>query len=524
MTTDPAPRLVFEGIEKGFFGVPVLRGIDITLAPGEIVGLVGENGAGKSTLMNILGGVLTPDAGSMRLDGVEYAPNNPIDAGRAGVVFVHQELNLFPNLSIQDNMFITDFPKAAVPTFISPGKARRRARELLSRIGLERDPRTTVDLLSPGERQQLEIAKALSGEPRVVIFDEPTTSLTARETKRLFALIRELSDEGASIIYISHILGDVLELCDQVVVLRDGSLVDAGPRESFTIGSMISRMVGRDLDRLYPEKQAQPTDEVVLDVRGLSEPGTIEDVTFQVHAGEVVGVFGLMGAGRSEMARIVFGLDRHKSGQVLVKGVERPRADPRSRINAGMGFVTEDRRNEGLLMDSSVTSNIGLAVLPRFATALGLVRTAALRLAALDSSKKLNLKSSRPDRQPVRSLSGGNQQKAVIAKWLLTKPDILILDEPTRGIDVGAKHEVYTVIDELARLQTAVLMISSELPELMNTCDRILVMRRGEVEGEFTASEFDETKILAAAFGQSDAASDVSPAVHAGAAVPGEVA
>lgn len=511
-----APRLVFQGISKSFFKVPVLNDISFELAPGQVVGLVGENGAGKSTLMNILGGVLSADRGSMLLDGEPYAPGNPIDAGEAGVVFVHQELNLFPNLSIQDNLFITEFPPSWLPGFLSSRKARRRARELLDRVGLTRDPRTTVDLLSPGERQQLEIAKSLAGHPRVVIFDEPTTSLTAREIQRLFTLIRELTAEGASVIYISHILGDVLELCDQVVVLRDGSLVDSGPRQDFTVSRMISRMVGRDLDRLYPEKRAVPTDEVVLDVRGLSEPGTIEDVTFQVRAGEVVGVFGLMGAGRSEMARIVFGLDPHHAGSVRVKGVQRPRVSPRAQINAGMGFVTEDRRNEGLLMDTSVVGNIGLAVLTRFATKLGLVKQASLRSAALEAGERLNLKSTRPDRQPVRSLSGGNQQKAVIAKWLLIEPDILILDEPTRGIDVGAKHEVYSVIDELAAQRTGVLLISSELPELLGTCDRILVMRRGEIEAEFTAAEFDETRILAAAFGQAVEAAESVPGGHIG--------
>ncbi|MGC3954691.1 MAG: sugar ABC transporter ATP-binding protein [Propionicimonas sp.] len=506
MSQNQTPRLTFQGIAKSFFKVPVLTDISFEVPPGQVLGLVGENGAGKSTLMNILGGVLTADSGSMLLDGQPYAPANPIDAGGAGVVFVHQELNLFPNLSIQDNLFITGFPKSWLPGFLSSTKARRRAKELLARVGLERDPRTTVDVLSPGERQQLEIAKSLAGHPKVVIFDEPTTSLTAPEIERLFALIRELVAEGASVIYISHILGDVLELCDQVVVLRDGSLVDAGPRQEFTVNRMISRMVGRDLDRLYPEKKAVPTDEVVLDVQGLGEPGTIEDVSFQVRAGEVVGVFGLMGAGRSEMARIVFGLDPHHVGSVRVKGQLRPRISPRSQINAGMGFVTEDRRNEGLLMDTSVVGNIGLAVLTRFANQLGLVRQSALRSAALDAGQRLNLKSNRPDRQPVRALSGGNQQKAVIAKWLLIEPEVLILDEPTRGIDVGAKHEVYAVIDELAQQRTGVLLISSELPELLGTCDRILVMRRGEIEAEFTAGEFDEERILAAAFGQTAAA------------------
>jgi ribose transport system ATP-binding protein len=510
--TETRPRLRFEGISKSFFGVPVLQNISFDVLPGRVLGLLGENGAGKSTLMNILGGVLAADAGSMELDGRPYDPRTPIEADRHGVVFVHQELNLFPNLSIADNLFVTDFPKVGGRGLINRRKARQDARALIERVGLKRDPRTTVDLLSPGERQQLEIAKALRSEPRVVILDEPTTSLTTRESARLFEVMDELTDGGVSIIYVSHILDDVARVTDDIAVLRDGHLVDSGPTVDFTIAVMINRMVGRDLDRLYPEKTATPRSEPLLEVEAVTEPGTVNDVSLTVHTGEVVGLFGLMGAGRSELARIIFGLDRHRSGTVRIAGKDRPKANPASTINAGLGFVTEDRRHEGLLMDSSVTDNIGLAVLPRFLGPLWSVRDRALRDASLDAGKQLNLKAARPTRQHVKSLSGGNQQKAVIAKWLLTKPKVLILDEPTRGIDVGAKHEVYRVVDELAANGTGILLISSELQELAGTCDRILVMHQGELVREFTPGEdgYDDEAILAAAFGQGGPARDES--------------
>jgi len=495
------PRLVFDGICKDFFGVQVLQDVSFELPVGSVTGLIGENGAGKSTLMNILGGVLSASTGSMRLDGESYEPSGPVQASREGVVFVHQELNLFPNLSIAENLFLTAFPRA-VPGLIGRRSAYRQARELLARIGLERDPGTSVELLSVGERQQLEIAKALHGSPKVIILDEPTTSLTARETVRLFDVINDVRATGTSVLYISHILADVQELCDRVVVLRDGRLVDQGPTSGFTTDLMISRMVGRDLDRLYPEKRAVPTDRPVLELREVSEPGLVHEVSLTVHRQEVVGLFGLMGAGRSETARMVFGLDTHRRGTVSIDGNKGASSSPRAAIRAGMAFVTEDRRHEGLLMDSSVVDNIALATLERTSGPLGWVRTRLARQRAVEKAAELNLKSSRPQSQPVKALSGGNQQKAVLAKWLLTDPEVLILDEPTRGIDVGAKHEIYRVIDDLAAGGAGILMISSELGELTGTCDRVLVMRRGEIVAEFAGPDYADESILGAAFGQ----------------------
>ena len=497
------PVLVVKDVTKAFFGVQVLRGVSFSLGRGRVLGLVGENGAGKSTLMNILGGVFPPDSGSMELEGRAYHPKGPRDAAAHGVSFIHQELNLFPNLSIIDNLFITSFPTLRRLPFISRRSGRERAVQLLREVGLERSPDTLLEQLAPGERQLVEIAKALATRAKVVIFDEPTTSLTARETERLFALIEQLTSAGTAVIYISHILSDVRRLADDILVLRDGALVGSGPIEEFPVDRMISLMVGRSFDQLFPERRAVPGERPVLEVRSLTQPGMVANVSLTVHEGEVVGVFGLMGAGRTELARMIFGLDDYATGEVLVDGQPVPPLDPREAINRGMAFVTEDRRQEGLLMDFPVADNVALVALPRFArTPLGLVDDDKATSAAREIGTSLRLKTSSIERQPVRSLSGGNQQKAVVGKWLLSTPRVFILDEPTRGIDIGAKHEVYTVVDDLAARGAGVLVISSELAELKGICDRILVMRQGEVVGEFSREHFDSESILRAAFGE----------------------
>jgi ribose transport system ATP-binding protein len=493
--------LEVDGIGKAFFGVPVLSDVSFVLRRGAVLGLVGENGAGKSTLMNVLGGVLTPETGQMRLNGEPYTPTGPRDAAARGIAFIHQELNVFPNLSITDNLFVTGYPRSRVRPLLARRRARQTARELLAEVGLARSPDTLVELLPPGERQLVEIAKAVAGRAEVVIFDEPTTSLTARESARLFALIGELTARGTAVVYISHILEDVARLADDVLVLRDGQVVAGGPSAEMPPARMIAHMVGRSLESLYPERTSRVGDEVALAVRRVTQPGVVADVDLEVRRGEVVGIFGLMGAGRTELARIVFGLDPRAAGSVLVRGREVPPDDPRAAVRAGIAFVTEDRRQEGLLMDFPVSDNILLATLRRFARRLGRVDTRRARAAAEEVAGRLQLRSSGLHRQPVRSLSGGNQQKAVIAKWLLTEPAVFVLDEPTRGIDVGAKQEVYRVIDELAAHGAGVLVISSELPEVKGICDRVLVMRRGEVVGEFTPADDDEV-VLRAAFGE----------------------
>jgi ABC-type sugar transport system ATPase subunit len=496
-----APLLIFDQIDKSFFGVPVLKKVSFALQPGRTLGLIGENGAGKSTLMNILGGVLPPDGGQMLLEGVPYAPLSPREAATRGVAFIHQELNLFSNLTIVENLFIDGFPRVAGLPLINRRAARARARRVLELVDLRVSPDTRVEQLSPGERQLVEIARALHSDARLIIFDEPTTSLTARETERLFRLMERLRANGTAMIYISHILGDVRQLCDDLVILRDGEVVGAGPQEEFSISQMIALMVGRNIEQLYPPKRDTATDEPALIVTGVSQPGIVEDITFVLHRGEVLGLFGLMGSGRTELARILFGLDPCARGEVRVNGRPVTHASVPERIRSGMAFVTENRREEGLLMEIAISDNLALVALPSFAPGAfldqGRMASATWRVA-----QSLRIKSQALEREPVRSLSGGNQQKVVLGKWLLARPSVFLLDEPTRGIDVGAKYEVYTIINDLAAQGTGLLVISSEIEELIGICDRILVMRNGEIAASFARAAFDRQRILAAAFGE----------------------
>ncbi|MGE5295087.1 MAG: sugar ABC transporter ATP-binding protein [Solirubrobacterales bacterium] len=496
------PILQFDGISKSFFGVHALQDVTFSLPKGHLLGLIGENGAGKTTLMNILGGVLRPDRGCMRLRGQDYSPRRPADATEAGVAFIHQELNLFTNLSIADNLFIDRFPRLGWSPFIDKRAARARARQLLESLNLALSPDTLVDRLTPGERQLVEIAKALSTGAETIIFDEPTTSLTAGETQRLFGIIQDLRRQGKSMIYISHNLGNVLELANEIVVLRDGRVVDQGPREDFTIDRMISRMVGRDISQVFPPRPSRPADEIVLQVRGLSQPGIVKDIDLTLHKAEVLGFFGLMGSGRTELARILFGLEPFERGEVLVDGVLCDGVSAADSIRRGMAFVTENRREEGLLMEATIMDNVALVALPAFASPRlpRLLRARRLREAVTRVAESMRIKSGPVHRTPARTLSGGNQQKVVICKWLMSKPRIFIMDEPTRGIDVGAKCEVYGIINDLAAQGAGIVLISSELEELMGMCDRILVMSKGEIQGSFGRDEFDRERILHAAF------------------------
>jgi ribose transport system ATP-binding protein len=499
---DTAAVLQVHNLRKSFFGVEILKGVSFTLRPGHSLGLIGENGSGKSTTANIINGLLKPSEGTMRLDRQTYAPNGPSDAMAAGIGFIHQELNLFENLTVAENISLRAFPKTIswLPQ-INRRRMKERARNHLAEVGLEIDVDTPLSRLAQGERQLVEIAKALSADPKIIIFDEPTTSLTTREATRLFDLIARLKNRGIATIYISHILTDVLRLCDEVVILRDGNLVENISTHGLTVPHMIESVLGRPLADLFPERTPKTgAPAPLLEVRGLSQPGIVADLTFSVGVGEIVGIAGLMGSGRSEMARVLFGLDPAVDGEVAVGGGVVDERSPRACMAAGMALMTEDRRGDGLLMPASILANLTLAkiadVVP---SSFSVVPEKRLEKDAREIATGLRIKAHDLDQQPVRSLSGGNQQKVVLGKWLLRAPKVLILDEPTRGIDVGAKAEIYAQIQKLARNGAAVLVIASEFEELFGICDRILAMAHGEIVAEFSGPVFDREAVLAAA-------------------------
>lgn len=496
------PRLRLNSISHRFFDTPVNVDISLEVEPGEVLGLVGENGAGKSTLMNIVGGVFSPTEGSMEVDGAPYRPGSTDEARSRGIAHVHQELNLFSQLSVVDNVFLTSYPRR-MGVFTNLKKARAETEEALKLLDLPFSPTAIVEQLSPGHRQMLEIVKATFGEPGLIILDEPTTSLTSRETHRLFQLIEQLSQQGTSFIYVSHILDDIKRLSNRIAIMRDGRLVDLRPEPELPVPELITLMVGRSLDSLYPTRAGTPSAEPILTVDSVSATGLIDDASLTVHRGEVLGVFGLMGAGRTELANVIFGLEKADAGTITLEGKDITRASTKSRIASGLGFVTEDRRGEGLLMQSSVMMNAALPSLRKWTRSiLAPLNNAFIKRRVADSTGKLRLKAADLTRTPVQALSGGNQQKVVLAKWLLTEPSLLILDEPTRGVDVGAQFEVYRTALELADQGTGILLISSELPELLGISDRIVVMRMGRIVAEFTREQFDARRVLGAAFGE----------------------
>lgn len=495
------PLLSFEQITKSFFGVQVLHNISFTLEKGHILGLIGENGSGKSTAMNILGGVHQPDGGRMRLNDEAYTPLNPRQALAHGIAFIHQELNLFENLSIEENIFIGGFPRVLgrLP-LIDRRSIRHRTRELLDLVDIKDAPSTLVGNLSQGERQLVEIAKALNTDADLIIFDEPTTSLTKREVEKLFGIIQRLKAQNIAVIYISHVLSEVRRLCDEILVLRDGAVVGRGTRAEMPVERMISLMVGRNIDSLFPQRAYTPHTTPVLEVTGVSQPGIVKDLNFSVRNGEIVGLAGLMGSGRSETARILFGLDPCSSGDIRLGGVALAEHGPKRRMELGMAFLTEDRRAEGLLMNAPIADSLGLPNLGIYASkALGWIDQNRLLTESADMARRVQLNTTEISETLARNLSGGNQQKVVLGKWLMRRPSLFILDEPTRGVDIGARHEIYKIINQLVMDGAGVLMISSEMEELIGMCDRILVMSYGQISGVFTRDQFDEERILEAA-------------------------
>jgi ribose transport system ATP-binding protein len=509
VSTTPAVRLKVDKLTKSFFGVRVLHEVSFEACKGQVLGVVGENGSGKSTTMNVITGVVARDGGEVWLDGEIFMPASRRESDAAGIAFIQQELNIFPNLSVAENLFLARPPRITEKLpFVSRRRLHAQATELLARVDLDVTPDTLAAELSAGERQLLEIGRALSADARVFIFDEPTSSLSAREAARLFALIQRIKASGGAVLFISHNLDDVLRISDRIVVMRDGCVALRVTNRDITPDQLVPAMVGRSIETLFPERPVtHVVDTPLLKVVGLSREGVLRDVSLQVGRGEIVGIAGLMGSGRSELARTIFGLDAHERGTVLLDGQPLRSQDLGQRLDSGMAFVTEDRRHEGLMLDATVAENFALAALPLFARG----KFSALDRTSLTDSlgslaNRLRLKSADIGTTPVRTLSGGNQQKVVLGRWLLRQPRLFILDEPTRGVDVGAKHEIYQLLAELAAQGMAILVISSELEELVGLCDRLYVMRAGALTAEFARSEFDGEAILKVAFGQEKAA------------------
>ena len=486
-------------ISKSYPGVRALEDVSLSVTPGEVIGLVGENGAGKSTLMKILGGVVAPSAGTIHVDGAEKAALTVPEAIAAGIAFVHQELNLFENLDAASNVFIGREPLKAGPLRLVDSRALHAGvKPYFERLNVDFKPTTPVAELSIGQRQLLEIVKALSLNARLIIMDEPTSSLTLAETERLLAIVADLKAKGVSIIFITHRLNELTACADRVVVLRDGRLVGHLPKEKISHGEMIRLMIGRDLKSLY-QPPAMPPGETVLDLRDLrTQAHPDHPVSLSVRRGEILGLAGLIGAGRTELARSIFGIDQVLGGQILLNGKAIALPSPQAAIEAGIFLVPEDRKKSGLLLDVSIAENIALPDLGAYASH-GLVVADRIRASA-EQKDSLHIRA--PNTETIAgSLSGGNQQKVVLAKWLAMKPKILICDEPTRGVDVGAKTDLYRMLRGLADAGVAILMISSDMEEVIGVSDRIAVMHEGRVSGILERADFSETNVLQLAVG-----------------------
>jgi len=500
--TDPEPErtpvLALEGVSKSFGAVRALRDVSLQLHAGEAHALAGENGAGKSTLIKALAGVHRPDSGTVLLDGAPVVFHGPADARDAGVAVIYQEPTLFPDLSVAENIFVGRQPRRSFGR-VDHRAVNKATAALFARLGVDLDPEQPARGLSIADQQLVEIAKALSFDARVLIMDEPTAALTGSEVARLFGVVRALREGGAAVLFISHRLEEVFALCQQVTTLRDGALIASEPVAGLTEDDLVRRMVGRDLDELYPKQEAAIGD-VALSVRRLTREGVFTDVSFEVRRGEIVGLAGLVGAGRSEVARAVFGVDRWDAGEVEIDGKPLKAGAPSLAMAAGLALVPEDRRAQGLVMEMSIERNINLTGLRTTARA-GLMDRGAERSRAVDWAVRLQVKYARLA-DLVGTLSGGNQQKVVLAKWLATGPRVLIVDEPTRGIDVGTKAEVHRLLSQLAADGLAVLMISSDLPEILGMADRVLVMHEGRLTAEIDRADATEESVMAAATGR----------------------
>jgi ribose transport system ATP-binding protein len=491
-------------VSKRFPGVLALENVSLSLGPGEVLAVVGENGAGKSTLMKILAGVQLPDSGEILLEGRPVEIRSVREAQRLGIALIHQELNLADNLTVAENIFLGREPRRG--WFVQRAVTETSSLAVLQQVGLNVSPRTLVSTLSIGRQQMVEIAKALSAQARILIMDEPTSSLSQHETEALFRVIKDLRSRGVSVIYISHRLGEVKELADRVVVLRDGRNAGELSREEITHDRMVKLMVGRNFtiertQRAFVETQASARPTAALEVKGLRTAiYPKHEINLSVDRGEIVGLAGLVGAGRTELLQVLFGIEPARGGTIVVNGTMQQIKTPRDAINAGLALVPEDRKQQGLILEMAVRENISLAALRRAARA-GFRDAGEEESLCREMINNLGIKTPGPD-QLVQYLSGGNQQKVVLAKWLALKPRVLLLDEPTRGVDVGAKQEIYRLMDRLAAEGVAILFVSSELEEILRMSHRVLVMHQGEISGELARDQVSEEAVMHLATGQ----------------------
>ena len=481
------------GISKSFNGNTVLNNVEFSVEKGEIHALMGENGAGKSTLMKILTGIYTRDTGEVKVKGELVDFKNPKEAERAGIAVIHQELNILPDLTVAENLFLGNEKTFGKSGILKTREMNKEAKMILAELGLDIDVKTITRELSVGKQQIIEIAKAMSSNAEVIVMDEPTAALTEREIVSLFETIRALQSNGVSFVYISHRMEEIFSLCDRITILRDGNYVGVKEIKKTSFDEIVQMMVGRELGERFPERNATIGD-VKLAANGLTRNGYFEDISFELRKGEVLGIAGLMGAGRTEVAQSLFGYKKLHKGEVLLDGKPVKISNPLQAKKLGFGYVTEDRKSEGLIVDFSVRDNLSLTNFDKVSTK-GIIKANEEKELYETMVKRLGVRTSGPN-QAAKSLSGGNQQKVVIAKWLGIEPNVLILDEPTRGVDVGAKKEIYSIINELAEKGVAILMISSELPEIIGMTDRVLVMHEGTLTAELQKTEMTQERIM----------------------------
>ncbi|MFZ3385694.1 MAG: sugar ABC transporter ATP-binding protein [Candidatus Hydromicrobium sp.] len=486
------PVLQVKGLDKSYIGVHALDHVDFDLNEMEIHALLGENGAGKSTFMKILDGSVIKDGGRIFINGQEVNITNPHQAQQLGIGMVYQELSLIPNLTVAENIFLGRWPRRKLFRSVDWRQIYRQSKEALKRLGVSIDVKERVNNLGMGERQLTEIARAISMNVKILLLDEPTSALSDEERERLFAMVRALKETGVSIIYVSHRLSEVPQICDRVTVIRDGKKIDTLPINQADESTLIRMMVGRNIGERFPKEKIQEGKEI-LRVKNLTINGRLNNLDLNLHQGEVLGIFGIMGAGRTEFARALFGIDKINKGDIFISGKRVNISSPENAIREGLGYLTEDRQS-GLLMRMTIPQNITLPSLKRF-NKFGFLRHGDERKIARDYIENLGIHTPKLD-QKVEFLSGGNQQKVALAKWLCSQSKILILDEPTRGIDVGAKIEVYRLINELSKCGVGIILLSSELPEVLNMSDRILVMSDGSFVGEFKGGEASQEDLL----------------------------